>query len=203
MWFQLKVLSILFSLSKYQALIGSLSCFLDFYAVEFCYYFCYSPPATTFFIFLLFFLQIFEILRLFLGCWFGLFFFFLNVGLQSYEYLCSTVFAVYHRFGQLVFLLLLVSKNLYLFLICYLVLLLLNSMLFSFHILEVFSIFFFWFSIFMALWSNEILCTIPIYVNFHMFELCLSMWSILKNVLCALENSWLGGFCICPKFQGF
>ena len=64
-----------------------------------------------------------------------------------------------------------------------------SSMLFSLHVISFFSFLFLWLIYsFMSLWSEKILEIISILFYLLRLVLCPSMWSILENVLCALEK---------------
>ena len=69
-------------------------------------------------------------------------------------------------------------------------------MLFSLHQFIIFLFFFLWLiSSFILLWSEKVLEIISILLNLLRLILWPSMWSILENVLCALEkNVYSAGF---------
>ena len=102
-----------------------------------------------------------------------------------------TAFVASQRFWMVTFSLSFVSMH---FLISLLISSLIHwfysSMLFSLHVVRFFSFLFLWLiSCFMPLWSEKILEIISIPSNLLRLILCPSMWSILENVTCALENN--------------
>ena len=64
-----------------------------------------------------------------------------------------------------------------------------NNVLFSFHVFACFSVFFLWLiSSFIALWSENMLDMISLFLDLLRLVLCPNMWSILENIPCALEK---------------
>ena len=68
-------------------------------------------------------------------------------------------------------------------------------MLFSLHVVGLFSFLFLWLlSSFIPLWSEKIVEIISVLLNLLRLALCPNMWSIFENVPCALEKNVYSDF---------